>query len=251
MWGRRAVRAADRDRQTYFKQTRDDRAPMEATENNAASFVQTLKSQPSEEQLFQSLKQFKPWSFSPTQSSASVIFTLVNTTIPELWRSLVSNTQSNETVRLLVDCLSSVAGVNALLMRLDGVHTQAQKLSSTNEQNQLDDVMQVLTLILEGETFSPAQVINFCSQDNAKGKLLFNEFVTLVGGSRILNVVSKVAAGMDYGGNIWIADGKAFSRWLGKRIEEAIVKFPEGPEVDILLGKALSLGYPCNCPRRP
>ena len=182
---------------------------MEATENDTASLVQTLTSEPSEEQLFRSLKQFKPWSFSPTQSSASVIFTLVNTTIPELWRSLVSNTQSNETVRLLVDCLSSVAGVNALLMRLDGVHTQAQKLSSTNEQNQLDDVMQVLTLILEGETFSPAKVINFCRRDNAKGKLLFNEYVTLVGGSRILNVVSKVAAGMDNGGIIWIADGKA------------------------------------------
>jgi hypothetical protein len=131
-------------------------------------------------------------------------------------------------------------------MRLDGLHTQAQKSSSKNEQNQLDDVMQLLSLILEGDTFSPVQVIDLCRGENARGKLLFNEYLTLVGGSRILNVVSRIAANMDNGGNIWIADGKAYSRWLGKRVAEAIIKFSDGPEVDMLLGKALSLGYACN-----
>ena len=219
---------------------------MEAAEDDAGGLVQTLTSQPSEEQLLQALKQFRPWSSSPSQSSAAVIFALVNTTIPELWRSLASNTDSKETVRLVTECLSSVAGVNALLMRLDGLHTQAQKSSSKNEQIQLDDVMQLLSRILEGNTFSPVQVVDLCRRENARGKLLFNEYLTLVGGSRILNVVSRIAANMDNGENVWIADGKAYSRWLGKKVAEAIIKFSDGPEVDMLLGKALSLGYACN-----
>jgi len=219
---------------------------MDAADHDAAAIVQTLTSQPSEEQLLQALKQFKPWSSSPTSSSASVIFTLVNTTVPELWRSLASNTDSKETVRLLVECLSSIAGVNALLIRLDGLYTQAQKSSSKSEQTQLQDVMQILTLILEGNKFSPAEVISQCRQDKGKGRFLFNEYMTLVGGSRILNAVPKVAASMENEGNNWIAEGKAYSRWLGKKTGEAIILHPDGPEVDLLLAKSLTLGYPCN-----
>lgn len=221
-------------------------AAMDAGNHDAAALVQTFTCQPSEEQLSQGLKQFKPWSSSPTQSSASVIFTLVNITIPELWRSLASTTTSKKTVRLLTECLSSVSGVNALLLRLDSLHAQALKSSSRDEQNQLQDVLQVLSLILEGDKFCPAEVIGLCRADNSRGKLLFNEYVTLVGGSRILNVVSKVASSVDHGESYWIAEGKAYSRWLGKRIGEATYLSSDGPEVDVLLGKSLSLGYPCN-----
>lgn len=218
---------------------------MEVPGDDVADIVQILASKPSEEELISALKRFDSRSSSPTQSSASIVFTLVNTTIPELWRSLASNRGSKETVRLITECLSSVAGVNALLMRLDILYREAQKSSIKIEQNQLGDVLQVLTLILKGDRFSLLGVIELCRLEKANGKLLFNEYVALVGGSRILNVVSKVAASMDNGGNIWIAEGKAYSRWLGKRIGEAIIKFSDGPEVETLLGKSLSLGYPC------
>ena len=219
---------------------------MSTPEDQVTGLADLLASQPSETQLFQALTQFQPQSSAPNQSSSAVIFTLVNTTIPSLWRSLSSNPDSKPTIRLLIECLSSVAGVNALLMRLDSLHTQSQKSSSNAEQIQLADVMQVLTLVLEGNNFSPMQIIRICQQDDKLGRILFNEYAMLVGGSRILNVVGKVAAGMDEGKRIWVADGKIYSRWLGKRIAEAIRQYSEGSEIDILLGKALSLGYPCN-----
>src|ERR1700726_357814 len=117
---------------------------MSTPEDETTALVDLLTSQPSEPQLSQALKQFQPQSSSPSQSSSSIIFTLVNTTIPSLWHSLFSKTDSKQTVNLLVECLSSVAGVNALLMRLDNLHTQWQKLSSKPEQLQLEDGMQVL-----------------------------------------------------------------------------------------------------------
>lgn len=131
-------------------------------------------------------------------------------------------------------------------MRLDNLHTQSQKLSSKPEQRQLEDGMQVLRLILEGKNFNPGEMIRICRQDEKIGRMLFNEYAMLIGGSRILNVVGKVATAMDVGDTIWIADGKIYSRWLGKRLAEAISQSSEGREVEILLSKALSLGYPCN-----
>jgi hypothetical protein len=217
---------------------------MDTSEEDLEASVQVLTSQPSEEKLVQVLRQFQISSSSPTSSVASVIFALVNTTLPELWRSLHANIAvSKETVRLIIECLSSVAGVNALLMRLDQLQAQRQQTSTTLEPL-LEDVLQVLSLILEGERFNPVEVIELCRRDNAKGKMMFNEYVALVGGSKILNIVSKAAVDLDTAQNFWIVDGKRYSKWFGERIGLSIIRPSDGPEVAVLIGKALSIGYP-------
>lgn len=223
---------------------------MDSTEEGLETVVQTLASQPSEEELTEALRRFQPASSSPSSPVASVIFAIVNTTLPELWRSLQAKTNSNEVVLLIVECLSSVAGVNALLMRLDQLHNQRQQLSNNSATILLEDVLEVLTRILEGKKFSPKKVIELCALDDTKNKLLFNEYAALVGGSKILNVVSKAAADLDNVANLWIADGKRYSKWFGERLGIAIIKYSERPEVAGLIVKALSLGYPCNLPQR-
>jgi telomere length regulation protein len=218
---------------------------MDSTQEGLETVVRTLASQPSEEQLVQVLRRFQPASSSPTSPVASVIFAIVNTTLPELWRSLQVNTNSNEAVLLVIECLSSVAGVNALLMRLDQLHNQRQQKSNVPLTMLMEDILEVLTRILEGKKFSPAKFIELCGQENTKAKLVFNEYLALVGGSKILNIVSKTAADLDNVSNLWIADGKRYSKWLGERLGIAIIKYSERPEIAGLIVKALSLGYPC------
>lgn len=218
---------------------------MELLGDDAEAIVKVLTSQPSQEALVRVLCQFEPTSSSPTSSTASVIFAIVNTTIPELWRSLQSNTTLKKTVRLLINCLSSISGVNALLMRLDQLHAQVRHLSADPDKHQMEDVLEILTLILGSDKFSPSTVIVGFVKEGAKGKMMLNEYISLVGGSKILNVVSKVSMDIE-GTDIWVSDGKRYSKWLGKRLSEAVKAHSEIPEVSVLLGKALSLGYSCN-----
>ena len=218
---------------------------MELSGEDAEAIVKILTSQPSQEALARVLRQFEPTSSSPTSSTASVIFAIVNTTIPELWRSLQSNTTLKKTVQLIVNCLSSISGVNALLMRLDQLHARVRHLSADNDKHQIEDVLEILTLILGSDKFSPSTVIGELLKDGTKGKMMLNEYISLVGGSKILNVVSKVSMDLE-GTDIWISDGKRYSKWLGERLSEAVKAHSEVPEVSALLGKALSLGYPCN-----
>src|SRR5271169_1026105 len=120
---------------------------MELSGEDAEAIVKILASQPSQEALARALRQFEPNFSSPTSSTASVIFAIVNTTIPELWRSLQSNTALKKTVQLMVDCLSSISGVNALLMRLDQLHARVRHLSADNDKQQIEDALEILTMI--------------------------------------------------------------------------------------------------------
>jgi len=219
---------------------------MALSEQDKDSIISTLSSQPSQKDLNTALRLFDSSSGDATPVSASIIFALVNTTIPELWRSLRSNSQARETVTLLVSCLSSVGGVNALLMRLDQVHARIRHLSADNEKTQLEDIMDLLTLILEGDGFTPTASIRASSEDGARGKMLLNEYISLVGGSRLLNMVSKVSVDLDEEKRNWISDGKQYSRWFGQQIATTIKEFPDVSEVSTLLSKALNLGYPCT-----
>lgn len=220
---------------------------MDISEQDRESIVKSLTSQPSQKDLIQVLRLFKPSSTATTPSTASIIFALVNTTIPELWRSLRSNpNELKEVGPLLVNCLSSVAGINALLMRLDQVHVRIRHLSADNETSQLEDILEVLTLILEGDGFTPISVIRGNTGNGTKGKMLLNEYISLVGGSKLLNVVSKVSVDLDDEKMMWIADGKKYSSWLGKQLVVAVKEYPDVPEISTLLGRALSIGYPCT-----
>lgn len=106
--------------------------------------------------------------------------------------------------------------------------------------------MEVLTLILEGDGFTPAVVIRGNTGNGARGKMLLNEYMSLVGGSKLLNVVSKISMDLDENKKTWISDGKKYSSWLGKRLANALKDTPDVSEVSTLLGKALNLGYPCR-----
>jgi hypothetical protein len=214
---------------------------MALAEDEAKDIVQVLASQPSQADLQTVLTRFEPVATIPSSSAASIIFALVNTTIPELWRTLPPSTTQH-----IVRCLASVAGVNALLMRADQLHAQIRHTPSQNEKTQLEDAVQVLGLILENGRFTAVRVFEDAMTSGIQGKLLMSEYIALVAGSKILNLVSRVS--MELEEKSWISDGKEFSRWLGRQCAGAINILPNLPEISTLLGKALSIGYPSLSP---
>lgn len=214
------------------------------TNGETESLARILSSQPSQNQLANVLREFKPLSSSPSPATAAVVFTLVNTTLPELWRSLRGlGPSSKEIMQLLVDCLSNISGVNVLLMRLQQLDSESHQDTSKNKAI-IEDTLEVLSLILEGDGFSPNVVIRKCSQDGPNGKMLLNEYIALVGGSKILNMASKMGTTLDSAITYWICDGKEYSQWLGRNVGKAIREFCDLEATSLLLGKALSLGYP-------
>lgn len=220
---------------------------MSLSEDDAAAIVKTLTSQPSQEELNGALRQFEQFSSHATQPTASVVFAIVNTTIPEVWRSLHSNGgESSRTVQLTVSCLSSVSGVNALLAQLGQARARVQHLFSGNEKHHLEDVLEVLALILRNDKFSPSRVLNTYLQSGLEGEMLLNEYISLVGGSKLLNVVSKTAVDLDDDKRNWVSDGKKYSNWLGECLATVIKVHTEAPEASKLFEKALSIGYPCS-----
>jgi len=213
---------------------------MSLSEDEAKLVVQILASQPSQEELRNILSRFEPVAHLPSASTAAVVFALVNTTIPEIWKSLQS---SSATAQLILRCLASIAGVNALIMRMDQLHGQMRHSSASgNEKAQLVDALEVVSLILENERFSTVSVFEFGKANGTQGKLLMNEYISLVGGSKILNVLSKVS--MEVEEKCWAADGRQYSKWLGRQCAAAISALPSMAEVSALLGKALTIGYP-------
>jgi telomere length regulation protein len=214
---------------------------MSLVEDEAKDIVQVLTTQPSQEALETVLTHFEPVAHIPSSSAASVIFALVNTTVPQLWRALPLSTRQE-----IVRCLASVAGVNAFLMRADQLHAQIRHTPSQNEKTQLEDVVQVLGLILENGRFGTVKVFESARTSGMQGKLVMSEYIALVAGSKILNLVSRVS--MELEEKSWIANGREYSKWLGRQCADAITALPDLPEVSTLLGKALSIGYPSSRP---
>jgi len=214
---------------------------MAMSEDEAKNIVETLLAQPNEHEILNGLEKFEPFSTDPSQSSSAVIYAVVNTTIPSLWSTLAPKSRIR---KLIVSCLGSVSGVNALLMLLNQASFDK---ASTPESNKihLETLVAVLVLVLESDKFSPRAVIQRYRGYGPKGSLLMNEYISLVAGSKILNSVSKAAKGQDTREQLWIVDGKRYTRWLGDGTARAIKSHGPVPEVSNLFGKAMNLGYPC------
>jgi hypothetical protein len=206
--------------------------------DDAEDVVAGLKAQPSVRELAGLLRRFKDWAGTPSSETASVVYVLVNTTLPELWTSL---DKFLPVTQLLIQCLSTVTGVNALLLRLN----QPDSLDSTKQSVVVSEVLDVLTHILDSGHFTPRTVLEGLLPADDRGRILLNEYISLIGGSKILNVASKAAVATDVT-EFWICDGRRYTTWLARGIAAAVRENVDIDAEATLLGKALSLGYPSS-----
>lgn len=208
----------------------------------------------------------------PTPLSAQLVQVLVTAIVPNYWTLLRDESTKGQKKRtdleLLLACLRSVTGLSALVVRLRALLAETKTKKTTTGSNttatddqpgnpawQLRTLVEVLAELLASDE-AVAQIWNASTagaDDDAKKRPLAQEFLSVVGGGRIVSLVAEAETVVrsEFSAEklpaTWVANGKEYSLWLAKGITRWVSQDakPEDQKAQGgLLGKALRLGYP-------
>lgn len=249
------------------------RSPPHATKlHTPQQALEILKSEPDFDSLISTLKYLKDGepSFSitsPGPLAAQLVHVLVSETVPAYWNVLQS-LNGNKTFKqgegrrssnlyLLLSCLRSVSGLNAILLSLKQMIQQSKEtkksIGGPNIQEVLKILLEVLSELLRGNSFVEGVANDIWNNpsDSSKQRALWNEFLITIGGKAlgiaaeaedILNNFSK-----EVGDKNWTSDGGLYSKWIACNISHWArslalndVKWKYCAEV---LSKAFRLGH--------
>lgn len=223
--------------------------------------LDVLKSEPDYETLISALRLLvrggrKLGGFSIAASgpeAAKLIHILVTEIVPNYWTLLKES--STDDGDLLLESLRSIAGINAVLLRLrtltKELKSEASGTKRSDVQMNLAIVLDLLCEVLDGDDRIAQVWASITSGSEAmKRRILAREFVNLLGSGRVVSlsaegeaVVSQVAEISD----CWTVDGAEYTRWLTRNIVtwSQASQQPEDTKLQAdLLSKAMHLGYP-------
>ena len=195
----------------------------------------------------------------PGPKAAQIIFTLISDIVPDYWEILRG--QGGHNTKLLVQCLSSVAGIGAIISRLRLLLTMLKdsqkraEVTVVSKTQPVETLLSVLETILAKEGFLTTiwHDIEGCNLPPSHKSLQWKEFVSLVASGKVLSIASEANLTLgDLSSNIkdwsWVGDGSQYAKWLGRSMQLA-VKAIKGDDVEgqkalsQLLSKGLTLGY--------
>ena len=225
--------------------------------------LRLLQSKPSSEDLLRALQWLLPTGSLemsvnikiPGPQTTQLVNAIVNNVVPDYWPLLqqLDSAIMKRVRKLLLRCLTSLAGIGALLARLRALGSQELKVS-TNPQP-LAETFDLLENILrkDGTVSQLWTELREAAVKAAQHSLLWKELVSMLGGGRILSVAAEAGSTLNrlnpdiYEGN-WVADGKLYSDWLGRNIRHFLFAKIESQDekmkaTAVLLSKAFSLGY--------
>ena len=230
-------------------------AIQEASSRTPEEILQILRNQPSTTTLLRVLQQlqtgegllldFSIEAIGPQQ--AQIINTLVSTTVPNFWSVL-----SKQDRKLLVSCLTNIAGIGAVIARV--------RLLTDQKPSKSEELSDLLAIV--GEVFDQSDLVAHvwkrlakAVSDATRQSLSWKEFVNLIGSGRVIATIARAEdalkdASADTVKRSWISNGSNYAAWLGKQI--AVVRSCVDTEHEqkaacqaaaLLLAKAFSLGY--------
>jgi telomere length regulation protein len=202
---------------------------------------------------------------SPSPLSAQLVNVLVSDVVPNYW-SVLNQSQGGRKQKapenglekkLLLSCLRSVIGINAILTRLKALIQEVKESKKTtngiNSFDQVQGYLEVLEALLQGD-----QLVTFLSNESSmesqpNQKAIWREVVVLLGSGKIVSVAAEAASianelSSAINKSLWISDGQLYSRWLTSNIMNAANQLRWTSEVSNplseVLSKALRLGHP-------
>lgn len=199
----------------------------------------------------------------PGPKASEIIYILISNIIPIYWVTEHDSTvpdQSRSNI-LLVYCLSSVAGLGAIVSRLRLLLSQ---LNDPRGQSDVSGIrktqpVEILLGVLEAILGSNRFVLSIWSDINtwilqpSQKSLQWKEFISLVASGRLLSIASEATALLNkldliVGAGSWVGDGHHYAGWLGSNVQHmlgaSVAGDIEGPKMlSQLLKKALTLGY--------
>lgn len=170
-----------------------------------------------------------------TSPKASLLVqVLVNTTIPDVWSILSSNGASNHQIHLramLLQCLRSVIGIEALLGRI----ARLSNLSRSDNTTPVKMTLDFLTAMLQGSRviFMMLQDMTRLYSISVDQRLFWQSTVSLFAGSKVLVSVARAHASLHLEDSVnriasstWLAETAAYSKWLAGNIAYAATNTP-------------------------
>ena len=179
-----------------------------------AEALELLRSEPDHSTLISTLKFLASCQnfsiHSPSPLASQLVNVLVSDIVPNYWSVLQTGKTSKKAkqaspgaskiseLQLLLSCLQSVSGLNAVLLSLKRLIQQSKEsrisVGGPNFVELLLIYLYLLQAILEGpQTVEAIWSIVFGSSGSvSKQKTVWNEFLSLVGGGKILGIVAEV-----------------------------------------------------------
>lgn len=192
----------------------------------------------------------------PGPEAARIIQILVTEIVPNYWVVIKESSYEGEAsdLALLLDSLRSLAGLNAILLRLRTL-TQEQKSHATEVKRSgvplnLRITLELLCEILGGDdSLSRLWANTSATADGVKQRILSRDFVNVIAGGRTISFSAEAESLIsqeEKGEIFWVADGIKYSKWLTRNIISWSKKAAGPMEKKLLadsLSKALRLGY--------
>ena len=195
----------------------------------------------------------------PSPKVAPIIFILIEEIIPNYWRVLKEGHYRLK--KLILRCLSSIAGLGAITARLrvllDLKDNAQQDVESTGNGKSLmiEDMLDILQNILKKDVFIAKMWEDISSLifSVPQRTLMWKELISSIAEGRILSLSGEADQILNKSNatikdRVWLADGNQYAAWLGRDIDYMIKTLkPHDNEAQKaltrLLEKALKLGY--------
>ena len=239
--------------------------------NSSEDVLEALKSQPDSQFLCKVLRWLdaivkNPDGFNikkPGPKAAQITYILVNDVVPNHWHSLRSSDSlaALNCLRLLQQCLRSVAGIGAIISRLRLLNSLFKESSGRKDASALGRMQSLEVLldftgyILEGEKAFAivwGDLNSFFTNPSLKS-LYWKEFLSLVASGKLLSLASEAAIQLKNSDSSlkisgWVEDGRKYAGWLGVNIQYMLKSMPRDHlesrnALTQLLSKSLTLGY--------
>lgn len=231
-----------------------------------------LRNEPNYETLLTTLKYLADGSSginitSPSAHASQLVHALVFETVPTYWdvlRDLDSGQKEEDGKRtsalhLLLFCLRSVTGLNALILSLKQAIQQSREpkkpIGGDNVRDVLSRLLEVISRLLEGDETIKKISTDIWDSSNPPSKLksMWDEFLSVTAGARMLGTCAEADdiindLSKDIHEKYWVSDGTLYSKWLAENITHLALDIPLDSEVfwkccGELFSKSLRLGF--------
>lgn len=242
--------------------------------SSADEALEVLRSQPDYDALAAVLRYLTldapaPGAFQlrvPSPKGAAIVHVLVTEIVPNYWTLLQEGSTNAgagaassrpDDVELLLRCLRSVTGLNAVTAHVTALLQESKAGSSESKRPDiklnLGVFLDVLAALLSGD--DSIRNIWTCSTaklaDATLKKVQSQHLVSLIGSGRILSTAAEASSvvGKDElsADARWISDGVELSRWIGRNLASWAKLQPAEDDLSFcfdMLQRAMRLGYP-------
>ncbi|RYP19108.1 hypothetical protein DL765_003524 [Monosporascus sp. GIB2] len=238
--------------QVYRKRTDDEQLlrpsePIKSAPEPPADFkgsspeeaLEVLKGQPSYDSLLSVLRYLRKGtqgkhSFDiriPNPQAAQVIHVLITEIIPNYWTVLTEGSadQLKGDVEILLACLQSIPGINAVVTYLRALLTEAKGDRRGPKQSHaiftISFILDALSRLLQEDNalkriWSPVNPLD----NHAQVRPLRQEFITLFTSGKIISLCAEAEDILRQADKlqdaVWTGDGKTYIDWLGRNLVE-------------------------------